>query len=116
MNSKRISENNKRVMVGAFLTILIPLLIGAIYILDANDGSIPENWYTEKYYKDLVLSNTFGFMSVAGFICTLFNVYMIIRLVMRRCRNYFLFALNLVNPVISVVLAVVSNNLERKFP
>ena len=51
MNSKRISENNKRVMVGAFLTILIPLLIGAIYILSANDGSIPENSLSRRGKK-----------------------------------------------------------------
>lgn len=100
----------------AIVTIIIPLYVGVVFLLSANDGSVPIDWYKKEYYRKLIGGMTMGTIAITGLACSLANVYSIIKLAIKNTNNKWMYVLNLINPIISIVLLFVSSALSDNMP
>lgn len=100
----------------AVISIVVPLFIGMAVLLSANDGSIPDDWYMQAYFLKLIIGTVIGVMSVVGLLCSVLNVYALLKLIVKRRKACWLYIFNLVNPVVSVVLMAVSHYMTADLP
>lgn len=82
----------------------------------ANDGSVPDDWYKDVYFQKLIFSMTLGMMALTGFLCCVLNVYAVVKLIRGRNKKFLLYLINFINPVVSIILMYISDNLSKNMP
>ena len=100
----------------AAISVIIPVIIGSFGLFMANDGSIPDDWYKDVYFQKLIFSMTLGIMALTGFLCCVLNVYAVVKLIRGRNKKFLLYFINFINPVVSIILMYISDNLSKNMP
>ena len=100
----------------AVVSVIIPTIIGVLWLFMANDGTVPDDWYKDVYFQKLIFSMTLGIMALTGFLCCVLNVYAVVKLIRGRNKKFLLYLINFINPVVSIILMYISDNLSKNMP
>ena len=100
----------------AMASMLIIFLTGAIFAANMNDGSIPGDWYNSSYWRAFVISVWTGIVAFAGIFGTIVSVVGVVFLLTSKSKKKSLYVLNLVAPLLTVVLFVISSMAGSSLP
>ena len=100
----------------AWLSVLIPIAVGFVFLVFANDGSIPSDWFKDSYYRKLVFGSALGIAGYVGLICIVFNVCGVLALAINRVKKLKYYLYHLVNPVLAFPLINLADWIQKDLP